>query len=91
MKFEYQNKSMMGRDSIENSISTISSTPYGAAPFMRDMGIKNYPPETNSEIAKNKYAFEVISECSRWEDRASVSEVKFEDDNDVKVVVEWQG
>lgn len=75
-------------DGIENSISTIASTPFATAPFIRSMGIKGYPPETNSDIAKNQYATEVITQCGIWEDRAKVSEVQFSDDNDVKVVIE---
>ncbi|MBE5917821.1 MAG: hypothetical protein E7273_13385 [Pseudobutyrivibrio ruminis] len=74
-------------DAIENSISTISSTPYGTAPYLRSMGIKNYPPEFNSDIAKNKYATEVITQTGIWEDRAKVTEVKFTDENEVKVVI----
>ncbi|MBE5910879.1 hypothetical protein [Pseudobutyrivibrio sp.] len=74
-------------DAIENSISTIASTPYGTAPYMRSMGIKKYPPETDSDVAKNQYATEVITQCGIWEDRVKVSEVKFTDDNNAKVVI----
>lgn len=75
-------------DSIKNSISTIASTPYASAPYMRDMGIKAYPPESNSIIAKNQYASEVITQCELWEDRASIAEVVFDNDNEVRVVIE---
>ncbi|MGN0338665.1 MAG: hypothetical protein ACI4EE_14320 [Lachnospiraceae bacterium] len=91
MVFDYTNPKTMTateQDSIESSISTIASTPYGTAPFMRDMGIKEYPPESNSEIARNQYASEVITQCSLWEDRASVAEVKFESDNEVRMVID---
>ncbi len=74
------------RDAIENSISTIAGTPYATAPFMRSMGIKGYPPESNSEIAKNRYATEVITQTARWEDRAYVSEVRQEGD-EVRMVI----
>ncbi len=76
------------QDSIENSISTIASTPYGTAPFIRDMGIRNYPPESDSEVARNQYATEVITQCNKWEDRARVSEVKFVKENEVRMVIE---
>lgn len=76
------------QDSIINSISTIASTPYASAPFMRSMGIRNYPPESNSEITRNKYAAEVITQCDRWENRVKVLEVRFGEDNDVRMVVE---
>ena len=75
------------RDAIENSISTISSTPYAAAPFIRNMGIKGYPPKSNSEIEKNRYATEVITQTALWENRAQVSEVRYTDDNDVRMVI----
>lgn len=75
------------QDSIENSISTIASTPYASAPFIRSMGIKNYPPESKSEIARNQYATEVITQCKKWEDRAEVSAVYFEENNDVRMVI----
>ncbi|MBO5032152.1 MAG: hypothetical protein J6C19_08020 [Lachnospiraceae bacterium] len=74
--------------SIANSIGTISSTPYETAPFMRSMGIRNYPPESNSEIARNKYAAEVITQCGIWENRVKVTEVCFGEDNNVRVVIE---
>lgn len=75
------------RESIENSISTIASTPYASAPFLRSMGIKNYPPEYNSDISKNKYAAEVITQCGIWEDRASVTAVYCGKNNDIRMVL----
>lgn len=75
------------RDAIENSISTISSTPYATAPFLRSMGIKEYPLESDSEIAKNRYATEVITQTALWENRAQVSEVRYTDDNNVRMVI----
>ncbi|MCM1045645.1 MAG: hypothetical protein NC417_09055 [Candidatus Gastranaerophilales bacterium] len=75
------------RDAIENSISTIASTPYSTAPFLRNMGIKDYPPKNNSEIAKNRYATEVIAQTAMWEDRAQVSEIRCTEDNEARVVI----
>lgn len=75
------------RSAIEDSISTLSSTPYGTAPYARDMGIKEYPPKSTSEIAKNRYATEVITQAARWEDRAKVSEVRYTQDNAARVVM----
>lgn len=77
------------RDSIENSISTIASTPYGAAPFMRSMGIKNYPPDNDSDLARNRYAAEVITQCEIWENRAKLKKVTFEKDNIVRMEIEY--
>ena len=90
MTFDHNNEMNLTdteQESIENSISTIASTPYGTAPFIRSMGIKNYPANSNSEIDRNKYATEVISQCRQWEDRARVSEVKFTGDNEVRMVI----
>lgn len=76
------------RDSVTNSISTIASTPYASAPYIRGMGIKGYPPESNSEIARNQYAAEVMSQCAIWENRARVTGVYFGKNNDVRMVIE---
>ncbi len=75
------------QDSVINSISTIASTPYATAPYIRSLGIRNYPPESNSEISRNKYAAEVITQCSMWEDRVEVSEVRFGKNNNVRMVI----
>lgn len=75
------------RNSIKDSISTLASTPYGTAPFIRDMGIREYPPQSTSDIARNSYATEVITQAGKWEDRAKVSEVIFVNENEIKVVI----
>ena len=77
------------RDSIENSIGTIASTPYGAAPFIRSMGIKNYPPDNDSALARNRYAAEVISQCGIWEDRAKLEKITFDKDSTVRMEIEY--
>lgn len=92
MNIEYDDKqkrtmTATDQESIENSIGTIASTPYGAAPFIRSMGIKNYPPEVNSELPKNLYAAEVITQTGIWEDRARVEEVQVDRNNEVRVVL----
>jgi phage baseplate assembly protein W len=81
-----KNITVSERDGIVDSVSTIASTPYGSAPFIRNMGIKNYPPESESDIAMNTYATEVITQCGLWEDRVSVASVGFENGG-VKVVI----
>jgi phage baseplate assembly protein W len=96
MTFQYTDKNektltATEQDSIERNIGTIASTPYGSAPFMRDMGIKNYPPENNSAVAKNLYATEVMTQCSLWEDRASVTEIAYEDEHNTRMVIEMDG
>jgi phage baseplate assembly protein W len=77
------------RDSIENSISTIAETPYGTAPFIRGMGVRNYPPASASDIDRNRYATEVITQCGLWEDRAGVSSISFNDNGKVRMVIKY--
>lgn len=76
------------RDSIENSIGTIASTPYGSAPFIRSMGIK-HPPSSKSELERNQYATEVIAQCAIWEDRARLRQIVFDQNDTTKAVVEY--
>ncbi len=86
MVFEYDGKlTKTEQESIENSIGTIASTPYGTVPFMRDFGIKNYMVDT--EIEKNQYATEVMTQCMQWEDRVQVSEIHFTENNEVRMVL----
>lgn len=91
MNFDYEErkKSMTAteQESIENSIGTIASTPYASAPFIRSMGIKNYPPENKSELSRNQYATEVITQVGIWEDRVKLSEVRFDENNEVRMVL----
>ena len=79
------------KNSIENSIGTIASTPFGTAPFIRNMGIRDYPPKDNSGLAQNRYAAEVITQCGIWEDRAQPRQVTFNNNNEVRVVIEYAG
>lgn len=74
-------------ESIKDSIGTLAATPYGSAPFIRNMGIKIYPPPSESDIDRNNYATEVITQAGIWEDRAKVAEVTFMGDNETKVVM----
>lgn len=76
------------RESIENNISTIASTPYGSAPFIRNMGIK-HPPESKSDLEWNRYAMEVITQCTIWEDRAQVQQIALDQNNTARMVVEY--
>lgn len=92
MNFDYADKGKKSMtatelDSIENSIGTIASTPYASAPFIRSMGIKNYPPENNSELSRNQYAAEVITQAGIWENRVKLSEVQFDENNEVRMVL----
>lgn len=93
MEIEYASGASMNiteteRNSVENSIGTIASTPYGTAPFIRNMGIRDYPPKDDSEIAKNRYATEVITQCGIWEDRARPRQILFEGNKKVRMVIE---
>lgn len=77
------------KGSIENSFSTIASTPYGSAPFIRNMGIKNYPPKNASDLERNRYATEVITQCGIWEDRATLRQVVFNEAGEARMVIEY--
>lgn len=77
------------RESIENSIGIIASTPYGSAPFTRNMGIRNYPPKNDSELARNQYAAEVITQCGIWEDRARLRQVTVNGEGEARMVIEY--
>lgn len=77
------------RSSIENSIGTIASTPYGSAPFARNMGVKNYPPKSDSELERNRYATEVITQCGIWEDRAQLRQVIVNGEGEARMVIEY--
>lgn len=74
------------KEGIRSSVGMICSTPYGTAPFMREMGLTTYLPEDNSPIAKNRHASEVIEQVQQWEDRVSVREVRYSE-NDMEVVL----
>lgn len=51
------------RYSIENSIGTIASTPYGAAPFIRSMGIKHPPSSKSEEVSGYLLVKKTIAAC----------------------------
>ena len=93
MEIEYLSGTNRGitetqQNSIENSISTIASTPYGSAPFIRNMGIREYPPRDDSEMSRNRYATEVITQCGIWEDRVLLRQVVFDGDK-ARMVIEY--
>ena len=90
MVFDYSDRKRITeteKGSIENNLGTIATTPYGSAPFLRSMGIKHYPPETNSEFEQNLYATELITQAGIWEDRVEVTEVQFNSRNEVRMVL----
>lgn len=71
---------------IYSSISTIASTPYGTVPYLRDMGIKNINPD-NSDLARNAFSTEVISQASEWEDRVTIESIEF-NGNEMEVTLQ---
>lgn len=83
-----KNMTMTEKDSIENNIGTLASTPWASAPFLRGMGIKEYPPKDLTEMTRTKYAAEVMREAGKYEDRVKVSKVKLDEDGKGMVVIE---
>ncbi len=77
--------------SISSCVNTIASTAYGTVPYAREMGLKQILPRNNSEMAKNEYATELVDAVESWEERVGVKEVIFEENCEVKVVVEYGG
>lgn len=75
------------KEGIRSSISMICSTPYGTAPFMREMGLTRYLPDEDSPLEKNRHASEVIEQVQQWEDRVSVREVRYSGGNGMEVVL----
>jgi len=74
-------------NSIENNIGTLASTPWASAPFLRGMGIKEYPPKDLSEMARTKYAAEVMREVGKYEDRVKVSKVSLDENGKGTMVI----
>jgi len=79
------------RDGIKSSLEMICSTPYGTAPYMRDMGLTAYLPDDNSPIAKNRHASEVIEQVQQWEDRVNIREIRYSEGNEMEVVLSNDG
>mgnify|MGYP000296697047 CR=1 FL=1 len=54
MTFDYTSNGLTQseKDSIENNISTIASTPYATAPFIRNMGIKKISSRNAIEYSR---------------------------------------
>ena len=79
---EYSNTD---RKMIEDNLGTIASTPYGSAPYARDVGVHRIALPT--QYAKNEYASELIAQAEEWEDRAEVTQVDVDNNGKVKVVI----
>ncbi|MCM1235645.1 MAG: hypothetical protein NC489_36575 [Ruminococcus flavefaciens] len=78
------------KKSIFSSVSTIAATPYGTAPYMRDMGIKKYLLSERTETIKNARASEIMEQIEMWDDRVSVKRVSFQGD-EMMVMLEAKG
>lgn len=71
---------------VSSSLTMIAGTPYGATPYLRDMGIREYLPDDASDLQKNAHIADVIEQIGLWEDRVEVDQITF-DGNEMKVVV----
>ena len=70
---EYSNTD---RKMIEDNLGTIASTPYGSAPYARDIGVHRIALPT-----------QLIAQAEEWEDRAEVTQVDVDNNGKVKVVI----
>lgn len=77
--------------SIKRCVQQISSVQQGSVPFARDMGVEEFLPINNSPYVKNEFAAAVEMQIEEWETRATPSEVSFDDDGNLKVVMELNG
>lgn len=95
MEVDYSNSSVYltetERKSIQSSLNVITSTPYASVPYMRNLGLKKWIPEDMSDIARNEYITNVIEQAQYWEDRVEISEILFDKNNEMKVVVSSGG
>lgn len=76
---------------IVECVDTILSTPYGAMPYMRSMGITSDVLGVNSPESESEYFNQAIDQVETWEDRAEVSEITMENSDGImipKVVLE---
>lgn len=87
---QYTGNSKDAVDIIE-CVDAILSTPYGAMPYMRSMGITSDVLTANPTEAEGEYFNQAIDQVETWEDRAAVSEITMDSMNGImipKVVIE---
>jgi phage baseplate assembly protein W len=90
------NFSAQNQEEILRNIQVILTTPVGTVPFDREFGVDPDIVDLPVERAKNQYTIECIQKIKKYEPRANVKEVRFENDamNSVlkpKVVIELVG
>lgn len=87
---QYTGNSKEAADIVE-CVDAILSTPYGAMPYMRSMGITSDVLVANSTEAEGEYFNQAIDQVETWEDRAAVSEITMSSTDGImipKVVIE---
>ena len=90
MNIEFKNNAFTEseKNGIASELNIISTTKRVTMPYMRDMGIENNLPEDNSPLSQNQYASDVIEQVHEWDERIAVSEILFENENEVRMVIE---
>lgn len=70
-------------EEIAQNIAFILSTPKGSVPMMRDLGIDTLDDPTPQ--ARAKLRVEIYRQIERYESRAKVKEIEFEEDEEGKL------
>lgn len=86
----YQGSSEEAEDIVECT-DTVLTTPYGAMPYMRSMGITSDVLGMDSPVSEGEYFNQAVDQVETWEERASISEIAMETENGImipKVVIE---
>lgn len=62
-------------EDIVECVDAVLSTPYGAMPYMRSMGITSDVLGVNFPESEGEYFNQAVDQVETWEDRAAVSEI----------------
>ena len=74
-------------DEIMQNVKTICKTPKGSVPLDRDFGVDADFLDTPTPSAMAQIQREIIGAIRKYEPRAKVEQVKFENDNNGKLCV----
>jgi len=73
-------------EEVKQNIRFLLSTPKGSVPLNREFGISLELLDNPTPVAKQRLIAEIISAIERWEPRARVTKVWFEEDESGKLV-----
>jgi phage baseplate assembly protein W len=72
---------------IKRTVLNIAASQRGTVPYMRDMGVDELLPDSNSPADLRAHAADVAEEIGDWEERAQVSDVHYTAEHKLKVVM----